>query len=313
MARVETGLDCPPGGKTSMTRYPDLFAALAARFGDDEVKTRSQSGREFSYITARTAMNRLDNVLGPENWWDRFTPSNHSVLCELSIRLPDGQILTKQDAGGNAGMADPGDDDKSAYSDAFKRAAAKFGVGRYLYQDGVPDFGREQSLFVTHPARPEAFLKAPPRASAASDVATSADSSQVASRSGTSTNESKQTPEPPTRNGSNASKGASRRSEVRADEGVSTPTPKARKASPRGNGTAPKTGRALFAWVRDQEERHGIKLLSQLDRWGSEQEFPSRMLEWDAEQVRLGYQEASRIVQDEVSGTSQMREEALMN
>jgi hypothetical protein len=35
-------------------------------------------------------------------------------------------------------MSDEGDDDKSGFSDAFKRAGVKFGIGRYLYRDGVP-------------------------------------------------------------------------------------------------------------------------------------------------------------------------------
>src|SRR5207253_6216353 len=96
------------------------------------------------YITARTAMNRLDSVLGPENWWDDFVPLENSVTCRLTIRLPDGSTVTKADAGGYAGMADQGDDDKSGFSDAFKRAAAKFGVARYLYRDGVPAFVRQR-------------------------------------------------------------------------------------------------------------------------------------------------------------------------
>jgi hypothetical protein len=107
----------PPGGVTIMTKHPDLFAALAAPFQTDEVKTRSQSGRQLSYVTARTVMNRLDNVLGPENWWDAYVPSENSVLCRLTLRLPDGSTLTKADAGGYAGMSDSGDDDKSGYSD----------------------------------------------------------------------------------------------------------------------------------------------------------------------------------------------------
>src|SRR4051794_41804956 len=110
-----------------MPQYPDLFAALAAPFENHEVKLRSASnGKQLHYITARTAMNRLDSVLGPENWWDEYIPGTNSVLCRLSIRLPDGSTLTKADAGGYAGMADSGDDDKSGYSDAFKRAAVKF-------------------------------------------------------------------------------------------------------------------------------------------------------------------------------------------
>jgi len=100
-----------------MTQHPDLFAALAAPFEPSEVKARSQASRQLHYITARTAMNRLDDVLGPENWFDEYFPQENSVLCKLTIRLPDGSLLTKSDAGGYAGMADQGDDDKSGYSD----------------------------------------------------------------------------------------------------------------------------------------------------------------------------------------------------
>lgn len=207
-----------------MTQYPDLFAALAAPFDSGEVKSRSlTNGRPIPYVTARTVMNRLDNVLGPENWWDSYTPRENSVLCCLTIRLPDGQILSKSDAGGSAGMADQGDDEKSAYSDAFKRAAIKFGVGRYLYRDGVPSFGQE---------RP--------------DVA------------GTPT--AVVTVEPP--------------------------------ATPQSS--APRTGKALFAWTREQEQRYEFGLLKYLNGWAKLQEYPARMVDWDSEQVSLGYAEACR-------------------
>lgn len=127
------------------TAYAELFAALDSPFDPHEVKTRqAPGGRTFQYVTARTVMNRLDDVLGPENWWDDYVPSANSVMCRLTIRLPEGETVTKCDAGGYAGMADQGDDDKSGFSDAFKRAAAKFGVGRYLYRDGTPGFAREE-------------------------------------------------------------------------------------------------------------------------------------------------------------------------
>ena len=127
-----------------MSQHLELFAALAAPFESDEVRIRPQGARQLQYITARTVMNRLDDVLGPENWWDEYQPLEHSVICRLTIKLPDGTTLTKSDAGGYAGMPDSGDDDKSGFSDAFKRAAVKFGIGRYLYRDGVPRFWQEQ-------------------------------------------------------------------------------------------------------------------------------------------------------------------------
>src|SRR3954469_16356973 len=140
-----------------MTKFPDVFAALAAPFESNEVKIRpAQGGRQLHYITARTVMNRLDNVLGPENWGDESVPSENSGPCRLTIRLPDGSVLTKADAGGYAGMSDQGDDDKSGFSDAFKRAAVKFGVARYLYRDGVPQFVREREPGVENPALPVA-------------------------------------------------------------------------------------------------------------------------------------------------------------
>lgn len=123
-----------------MTRFREIFEGLNAQFAPKHVKTRRQAGRDMSYITARTAMNRLDEVVGPENWWDEYDADDKSVVCKLSVRLPDGTTITKWDVGGHAGMQDEGDDEKSGWSDAFKRAAVKFGVGRYLYGDDIPRF-----------------------------------------------------------------------------------------------------------------------------------------------------------------------------
>jgi hypothetical protein len=128
----------------------ELFAALAAPFPAESIKMLPKGGRNFAHISARTAMNRLDDVLGPQNWWDEYEAKEHSVLCRLTIRFEGqgGEVfqITKCDAGAYAGMADSGDDDKSGYSDAFKRAAVKFGVGRYLYGDGVPEFAGGLSI-----------------------------------------------------------------------------------------------------------------------------------------------------------------------
>jgi hypothetical protein len=119
-----------------------IFARLADKFTGNDVKRRSQGGRELLYITSRSVMNRLDDVVGPSNWWDDYIPIDNAVICRLSIRLPDGQVLTKCDVGGNSKTPDSSDVEKSGFSDAFKRAAVKFGIGRHLYADGVPNFVR---------------------------------------------------------------------------------------------------------------------------------------------------------------------------
>jgi hypothetical protein len=236
-----------------MTKHPDLFAALAAPFDQNEVKIRSQQSRQLHYITARTAMNRLDSVLGPENWWDRYVPGEKSVLCELTIRLPDGSTLTKCDAGGYAGMADSGDDDKSGYSDAFKRAAVKFGVARYLYRDGVPTFVQERAPAVDH-------------AESAAEPA----NGQAPARAGS-------------------------------------------PAGHPGNGHPPKSGKALFAWTKEQEQRYSVGLLKYLNGWAKLQDFPGRMVDWDPDQVNLAYVEACRKLQSVQPTTSEAYEEALSN
>jgi hypothetical protein len=78
------------------------------------------------YIDARDVMDRLDEVAGAENWTDKYTvlaysESRWAVECTLVVNG-----VAKSDVG-------EGDAPKDAYSDALKRAAVKFGVGRYLY------------------------------------------------------------------------------------------------------------------------------------------------------------------------------------
>jgi hypothetical protein len=77
-------------------------------------------------------MDRLDAVVGPENWKDEYYPSplGNGFECRLSIRLGDGSWVTKVDG------AEPTQIEsiKGAYSDSLKRAAVKWGIGRYLYR-----------------------------------------------------------------------------------------------------------------------------------------------------------------------------------
>ena len=78
------------------------------------------------YIDARDVMDRLDAVVGAENWSDKYTTlaigeNRWAIECTITING-----VSKSDVG-------EGDAPKDAYSDALKRAAVKWGVGRYLY------------------------------------------------------------------------------------------------------------------------------------------------------------------------------------
>lgn len=127
------------------TLHASIFAALAAPFAKSEIKTRpGVGGKMLAYVTARTVMNRLDEVLGPENWEDCYSETKDGIKCRIVIVLPDGTHVAKEDGAGFSDLRNESDTEKAGFSEAFKRTAVKFGVGRYLYRDGVPPFVRSE-------------------------------------------------------------------------------------------------------------------------------------------------------------------------
>jgi hypothetical protein len=116
-----------------------LMRALAEPFSPELVKAKPGvvKGNRclvMRYVDARDVMNRLDDVLTPCGWRERYTPREHGVVvCELSCLIA-GEWVTREDVGGESAQDEADNRAKAAYSDALKRAAVKFGVGRYLYQ-----------------------------------------------------------------------------------------------------------------------------------------------------------------------------------
>lgn len=82
-----------------------------------------------AYIDARQVMDLLDDIIGPENWQDHYREVAGKVYCDLSLRVNE-EWVTKSDCG----TASQFEADKGQASDAFKRAAVKWGVGRFLYE-----------------------------------------------------------------------------------------------------------------------------------------------------------------------------------
>jgi len=112
---------------------------LSAPFDPRDLEWRQQgkpsskgSALLLCYVNARAVMDRLDAAVGPTDWTDAYVAGpNGGVLCRLSIRDPahDGRWITKEDAAENTDV----DPVKGGISGALKRAAVKWGVGRYLY------------------------------------------------------------------------------------------------------------------------------------------------------------------------------------
>lgn len=83
----------------------------------------------LAYIDARTVMERLDSAVGTSNWQDRYEFHGERTICYLSIKI-ENEWITKADGAGDS----PVEGAKGGLSDAFKRAAIKWGMGRELYE-----------------------------------------------------------------------------------------------------------------------------------------------------------------------------------
>lgn len=124
---------------TENNNSADVGRALAGPFHSHEVRWKPQAVRgnramAIAYVDVRAIMDRLDQVVGFDGWQDDYEllPEG-SVTCRL--RLSIGRTwITKTDVGSPSEQPDAGDRLKAAFSDALKRAAVKFGVGRYLYR-----------------------------------------------------------------------------------------------------------------------------------------------------------------------------------
>jgi hypothetical protein len=99
-------------------------------------------GLALAYLDARDVMERLDEVCGPENWQsDCYDAGDGRLACKLGIRI-DGEWVWKCDGAGGREASDKGlsenDVSKASFSDALKRAAVLWGIGRYLYDLQTP-------------------------------------------------------------------------------------------------------------------------------------------------------------------------------
>lgn len=173
----------------------DIPAALAEFFDPTEVKFKPAvvSGNRamaLAYVDVRVIQDRLDDVLGVEGWQDDYEcREDGSVICRLRLRI-GGEWIQKVDVGSQSEQPDGGDRMKAAFSDALKRAAVKFGVGRYLYR--LPhqwvDYDAQKRAFARTPTLPAMYLpqkKGAPAAAPAQQPAAAPAASKPAAKAPT--------------------------------------------------------------------------------------------------------------------------------
>lgn len=91
-----------------------------------------------AYIDSRDVQDMLDRVVGPENWSSEFiTIGNEGRLfCKLGIRVKrenGDEWVYKMDTGTES----KAEAEKGEVSDALKRSAVQWGIGRFLYSKEI--------------------------------------------------------------------------------------------------------------------------------------------------------------------------------
>lgn len=171
-----------------------VLERLSEPFPVEEVKWLPAFGNRggvLAYVDARTVTNRLNDVVGAENWTDRYIEStivgtevrdvtNYPQLVEDKKAEKKGyKIVVKSESdkefvyndikyGGirceltlldvtksDVGVPSFAEQLKGAYSDSLKRAAVKFGVGEYFYRLGTLNAVVEYGKVVEPPEMPD--------------------------------------------------------------------------------------------------------------------------------------------------------------
>ncbi len=116
-------------GKEVAERLRAPFAPKWVQWRVGSVSVRNRKVQLLAYIDARAVAQRLDEVFGPLGWSCRHGIHSQGVTCTIeaggAVR-EDGAQYTDIESF------------KGGLSDAFKRAAVRFGIGAYLYDLDSP-------------------------------------------------------------------------------------------------------------------------------------------------------------------------------
>ncbi len=109
-----------------------LNAPLTAHEIEWRVQSQTKDGQKIivvPYITNRCVMQRFDEQFGWAGWNNELKEIDGGFLCTITVNLPDGKVVSKTDGASRTGIEPV----KGGISDAMKRCAVQFGLGRALY------------------------------------------------------------------------------------------------------------------------------------------------------------------------------------
>lgn len=110
------------------SRLQDLQKEIPYQWRVQSFSKNKPSCSCVAYIDARDVMKILDDVVGQANWQDDYKVINDQLFAGIGINTKHGWIW-KWDTGTESQT----EKEKGIVSDSFKRAAVKWGIGRFLY------------------------------------------------------------------------------------------------------------------------------------------------------------------------------------
>lgn len=121
----------------------NIYQQLSEPFPQEMERRLNKGGANLVYIPVSEVINRLNKVVGTENW--SFTVKDwrqvgNSIVAHVSVVTTiNGNVVTREGVGGQrikmSKQGDPidiGDEVKGAVSDALKKAVQTLGIGLYL-------------------------------------------------------------------------------------------------------------------------------------------------------------------------------------
>ncbi len=93
-------------------------------------KKTGKRSPDMAYIDARLVMDVLDKVVGKAKWQCDYKDIGGKLYCGIGVWVDGVGWVWKWDIG----VESTYEAEKGEASDAFKRAAVKWGIGRFLYK-----------------------------------------------------------------------------------------------------------------------------------------------------------------------------------
>tara|TARA_R110000796_G_scaffold139210_1_gene255305 strand:+ start:55 stop:537 length:483 start_codon:yes stop_codon:yes gene_type:complete len=136
-----------------------------------DFKWRVQSSTQYgancvAYIDSRQVQDLLDEVMGVGDWQCKFEEHKNNMFCSIGINVNWGTNM-EGDAKPNwvwksdCGTESQVEKQKGEASDAFKRAAVMWGIGRFLYSKKIiklPVKDNGKGKFLPYSAKTSKFV-----------------------------------------------------------------------------------------------------------------------------------------------------------